>query len=215
MLIAISLTPPPQNVVFIPVAQAFKDPNFLKQLVGKLRATFRPQVQLRADIVSTSKIDSTKRAVKILGRPPLAETNGTLVWTLEETDVSRLTEYLKVAKTDLIARPRIVVKDSLQGSMFAGNSVTVDGTNIGAGMDFRVLPKQKEKVMDLTLGFSWTESTTDTNNSTAGVSIVTNTAFAVRSQIERGRRLLVVSETTSEKQPVLIFVWSISSNRPE
>jgi hypothetical protein len=202
------------DVEFLATTQAFKRPNALKRLALKVRNTIarRGGVVIRAEIVSTKGIESGKRLASVFGEAALGETNGILVWTLDQEDMNRLEKFLTdgVHKAELIANPRLVVSEYEEASMFAGSSLPVDGTNMNVGIDFRVLPRRKKNAMDLTLGYSSTElSSVKGTNFEWKATVVTNVIFAARVQIPKGKRLFVVSESQG-KPPTCIFCRLIS-----
>ncbi|MDB6038791.1 MAG: hypothetical protein JWM99_2632, partial [Verrucomicrobiales bacterium] len=127
-----------------------------------------------------------------------SETNGIKLWLMTNARLHELQGVLSEKGNEILARPRVVAADGVEGSMYIGSVLPIQGTNRNVGLEMSVFPRTRKSSTDLTLTLLSTEAVTNPSSQSKGVfpdavAIQTNLAVVPRVQIPSGMGVLLIS----------------------
>jgi hypothetical protein len=116
-----------------------------------------------------------------LAQPQFSD-NGLQVWILESDAIRRLRQRLQeLTSAQVVAQPRIQTASGIQGTLFVGQSVPVQGTNQEVGLTVKCLPRIRRDRIDLTSTLLFTELRPNRPDS-----VWTNLALRSKIQLRKG-----------------------------
>lgn len=159
-----------------------------------------PTVTLEAWVVElkTNVVNQSPNSLGInpqrdlgLGQPAVESTKGAMVWRLGPNEISALQNRLKKRSDVQVLAPSVSTSDSIQGTMFYGNTVSVSGAKVDVGLKVDFYPRVKGGSLDLLAEVMSSELLTNSEI------IRTNIALAARLQLSNGCGVFVVPTNTA------------------
>lgn len=193
------------QVAFLPDGY-WKHPTGFQRVATQIRGFFSlaPQVRIHAEAFKTKKLGDFELAAQILERSAFVKTNGTAAWVLNEEDWERFQKGVgPLEKGERLFSPKITTVESMEGTMFAGNTVPIDGKNIEVGLNMNLLPERVAKTaVRLAYSFVFTEFKTN--------QIQTNASFVLRARVPNRGRVLVLQQREGQEQPMCVLVTVVA-----
>jgi hypothetical protein len=167
---------------------------------------------LKVHLVGPGKSILLSASVMDLKNPPVSSnlplpkaqysSNGFQVWILKDRELQTLRQQIKeLPGTETISSPRIQTVSGVQGAMFVGQTVPVNGTNQEVGLSFKCLPRLRREFIDLTSTLTFSEI--QPGKPTA---IKTNVAVRGRIQIPHGSGVLFLNTDRSQTNGKITLV---------
>lgn len=140
-----------------------------------------------------------------LGQPYLRASNGAMVWRLEPNEVSHLQSRLKRRSDVLVLAPQVSTSDSIQASMFYGNTVSVRGAKMDIGLKVDFWARVRGDNLDLLAEVISSELLTSSET------VRTNVALAAQLQLGNKCGVFVVPTNATGNIYGVIFSgnWAI------
>jgi hypothetical protein len=209
----------PATAAILPFGQLPDSSGLLRRLAIRAITLFhQPRtVRVQTELWTGTNV-TVVSAAKALGRAPATEEDGTALWFISIGDMPRLdaivggpvaTNDQKVAAAPL-ARPSLVVSEFGSGSVFAGRSVSIDGSSIPVGVQLGIAPRLVNNRIRLDLSFLCSEAVTNAGNP-AAVEIRTNAAFNARIEANKGARVFLVSRRRSDQPAACLYISGVRS----
>jgi hypothetical protein len=182
----------------------------LEGIIGPFRRFLRQKPKALVFIASDIfTLPSASSGQIDLGVPASTNIDGMRAWILLPDKLTSFRKRLK-AMTDRapVSSPRMSTADGVQSQMSVGNTVSVGGVPVLAGLTVDLIPKVAGDDLKLLVGVTDTE--TNANPSANPPSIKTNLAVACRTSVPNAGALVIDSGKSGEKhywlvlQPILI-----------
>jgi hypothetical protein len=184
-------------------AKALKPTLFQKALwrTGLFRT--RQSVLMQGTLMEIEDAAVAKLRTTTLTEPPLLMTNGVQIWILGDNELVSLAKTIReVSTNDIISSPRIQTASGMQGSIFVGNTVPINGVQTSVGIEMDLLPRSHRDRIDVTTLLKMTQPVTNmTTNSQAtnAISIKTNLALAGHFRVQNGKGIFLLQDAEREK----------------
>ena len=216
---AVALFRPTRPASFVVLGQPVKKPVLFRDRVARFipaswgwmwqveQAVFgqRKPVNLFAEVVEIADSSSPLLSGVLPEPPSFSGSNGLEVWLLEAERLRALHEQLnQIPGTIRLSRPRISTADGIEGWLFQGSSIVLNGTTNQVGLAFGCCARVCRDATDLTACFTLSELVTNSavglGESSPVISVQTNLDTALRLHIAKGSGVFLLNGSCVDKQ---------------